>query len=168
MRDHEDTRHNKSDEAGQKSADRLLRQQARLKWGGLAVAPVLIALFALVIPGYLVIPVYVLGLAMAVHLSFTSFRHYSRYRLSQRHPVLNKLLSWTCILAPFAAFVLAFMGYYWLPAAILSLGHVLVIYSEIVSPLPYERDTGGPHDGYIAGVHLATLWMAIGLALIFA
>ena len=118
---------------------------------------------ALIMPGYLVIPVYVLGLAMVVHLSFTAFRHYSRYRLSQRHPVLNELLSWTCILAPFVAFVMAVLGYYFLPAAVLSLGHILVIYSEIVSPLPHERDHGGPHDGHVAGVHLTTLWVAIGL-----
>lgn len=166
MSDQQEPRQDKTGNAGSASADRLLRQQARLKWGGLAIAPVIMVLFALVIPGYMLIPVYVLGLAMAVHLSFTSFRHYSRYRLSHRHPVLNELLSWTCILAPFAAFITALMGYYWIPAGILSIGHILVVYSEIVSPLPHERDRGEPHDGHTAGVHLATLWIAIGLEML--
>ena len=165
MRDYdEDYRQKDSGDSGQANADRLLAEQARLKWAGLTVALVIVLVFALGMPEYLLIPIYVLGLGMAVHLSFTSFRHYSRYRLSQRHPVLNELLSWTCILAPFAAFITALMGYYWLPAAVLSLGHILVVYSETVSPLPHERDTGGPHDGHVAAVHLATLWIALGLA----
>ena len=160
--------HNNTANADSTNADRLLRQQARLKWAGLGVAPLITGLFALAMPGYLIIPIYVLGLAMAIHLSFTAFRHYSRYRLLQRHPVLNELLSWTCILAPFAAFITALMGYYWIPVAVLSLGHILVVYSEIVSPLPHERDHGGPHDGHVAGVHLITLWLAIGLEIVLA